>query len=93
MLGEADLVDSGGPSRVDVRLDRFDAVIERPLLPFLVAPEVHVVVGDQSSAATRSRSAPSVTLISLGSPGTTLTRPPRASTSEAQSLAAPVSPA
>src|SRR5205085_1807211 len=94
-------------TRLPVHAEAFDEV-DRPeqvvprvrleqhtglLLPCLGAPEVHVGVGDQSSAATRSRSAPSVTLISLGSPGTTLTRPPRASTREAQSLAAPVSPA
>src|SRR5262245_2320430 len=41
----------------------------------------------QSQAATRSRSACSVTLIRRRSPGTTLTRPPLASTSAAQSVA------
>src|SRR3954451_6365762 len=43
--------------------------------------------GLYSHAATRSRSAGLVTLSSRSSPGTTVTRPPAASTSEAQSVA------
>src|SRR5262249_12811080 len=82
VLGEADLVDPGVARGLDERLDGLRVVGD--LLP-LVA-QVHVVVDDHSSAAARSRSAASVTFSSLGSPATTRTRPPAASTAAAQSV-------
>ena len=88
VLGEPDLVDAGGVRRFDERID--GPRLERELLAPVA--EMHVVVDDHSSAATRSRSPTSVTLISFGSPSTTLTRPPRASTRDEQSLAAATSP-
>src|SRR6266550_4543357 len=88
VLGEPDLVHAGGASRFDERIDR--QRVEHDLL--LAVAEMHVVVDDHSSAATRSRSPTSVTLISFGSPSTTLTRPPRASTRDEQSLAAATFP-
>src|SRR6266513_1669223 len=89
MLGEADLVDPALGGRLDEYLHRF----ERMLDPLLGIAKVHVVVDDQSNEATNSRSAASVTFTSLESPGTVVTRPPRASTSEAQSVAPASSPA
>src|SRR6266498_3927528 len=88
VLGEPDLVHAGGARRFDERIDR--PRVEHDLL--ISVAEMHVVVDDHSSAATRSRSPTSVTLISFGSPSTTLTRPPRASTRDEQSLAAATFP-
>src|SRR5437868_11171300 len=89
MLGEADLVDAARDGHFDEFLHRLDRVVD----PLLGVAQVHVVVDDQSNEATSSRSAASVTLTSLGSPGTVVTRPPRASTREAQSVAPARSPA
>src|SRR6266571_2832556 len=88
VLREPDLVHAGSARRLDERIDR--RRVERELL--IPVAEMHVVVDDHSSAATRSRSPTSVILISFGSPSTTVTRPPRASTREEQSLAAATSP-
>ena len=86
---EPDLVHAGGASRRDEEIDR--PRVERDVLTPVT--EMHVVVDDHRSATTRSRSPASVTLISLGSPATTFTLPPRASTREEQSVAAVTSPA
>src|SRR6185437_1091888 len=89
VLREPDLVHTDGMSRRDERIDR--PGVERNVLTRVT--EMHVVVDDHSSAATRSRSPASVTLINFGSPSTTFTLPPRASTREEQSVAAFTSPA
>src|SRR5581483_8234777 len=90
VLGEADLVDSAPAGSLDERLDRGDLVCD---LLALVA-KVHVVVDDhESHDSTSARSSASVIFSSRRSPGTTATRPPLASTSEAQSDASPKSPA
>src|SRR6266567_1681575 len=89
MLGEADLVDPALGGRLDEYLHRLERMVD----PLLGIAKVHVVVDDQSNEATNSRSAASVTFTSLESPGTVVTRPPRASTSEAQSVAPASSPA
>src|SRR4051812_27972379 len=82
VLGEADLVDAGVPCSLDEGLDRPRVV--RDLLAAVA--QMHVVVDDHRSAATRSRSALSVTLSRRGSPSTTRTRPPAASTAAEQSV-------
>src|SRR5581483_2365357 len=90
VLGEADLVDSAPAGGLDERLDRGDLVCD---LLALVA-KVHVVVDDhESHDSTSARSSASVIFSSRRSPGTTATRPPLASTREAQSDASPKSPA
>src|SRR5690348_683759 len=89
VLREADLVDAALCSHLDEPLDGRERVID----PLFGIAQVHVVVDDHSSEATSSRSAASVTLTSLESPGTVVTRPPVASTSEAQSVAPASSPA
>src|SRR6266568_1939082 len=78
---------------LDRRLDEYLHRFERMVDPLLGIAKVHVVVDGQSNEATNSRSAASVTFTSLESPGTVVTRPPRASTSEAQSVAPASSPA
>src|SRR5919204_4600310 len=94
VLGEADLVDPAVAGSVHEPLDRLDGVVD----PFVAIAEMHVVVDDHSSGAgsshpsTTCRSCSSVTFSKRGSPGTTLTRPPRASTSAEQSVAPESSP-
>ena len=88
VLGEADLVHAPLRCSLDEALDRVDGVVDR----FVRRPEVHVVVDDHSQVATSSRSAGVVTLSRRGSPSTTRTRPPRASTRVAQSGAEDTSP-
>src|SRR6266511_2357152 len=88
VLGEPDLVDAGLLRRLYERLDRPRVV--RDLLAAVA--QVHVVVDDHNRAATHSRSSASVIFRRRRSPSTTFTRPPRASTSEAQSLAPETSP-
>src|SRR5436190_5368018 len=92
VVAEADLVDADEPGLLDVLLRPVSRV--RAWLPVLRVAQVHVVVDDHSSHdSTSARSSGSVTFRSRRSPSTTFTRPPRASTSEAQSLAAAKSPA
>src|SRR6476619_1569182 len=89
VLREADLVDVSFRGGLDEALDRLDGEVD---LTGGVA-QVHVVIDDHKNEETSSRSPWSVTLSSLWSPGTTVTRPPRASTSAAQSVAPASSPA
>src|SRR4051812_11277407 len=83
VLGEPDLVDALGGRRLAPALDGVDGVRDRAR----VVAEVHVVVDDHpaSQLSTRTRSSGPVTFSSRGSPGTVQTRPPAASTIEAQS--------
>src|SRR5262249_25865559 len=91
VLGEADLVDPALGRDLHEALGGLRRVVD--LLGSVAgAAEMHVVVDDHSQEATRSRSSAVVTLSSRGSPGTTFTRPPGASTSAAQSLAPATSP-
>src|SRR5205823_6375143 len=89
VLGESDLVHAPLRGSLDEALDPGDREVEL----LLRIAKVHVIVDDHNSAATRSRSTAAVTLSNRGSPGTTFTRPPMASTSDEQSLAAEMSPA
>src|SRR2546430_4063530 len=77
----------------DGHSDKFLHRLDRMVDPLLGVAQAHVVVDDQSNEATSSRSAASVTLTSLGPPCTVVTRPPRASTRQAQSVAPARSPA
>jgi len=82
----------GLPVKLGLEVD-YVAGRERMIDPLFRIAQVHVVVDNHSSEATSSRSAASVTLTSLESPSTVVTRPPLASTSEAQSVAPASSPA
>src|SRR5436190_7872816 len=87
VVAEADLVHIHAASLLDVLLHLVGRV--RPWLPVVRVAQVNVVVDDHSSHdSTSARSSGSVTFRSRRSPSTTFTPPPRASTSEAQSLAA-----
>src|SRR5439155_26288512 len=92
VIAEADLVDVSRPRLLDVLLRPLRRVAR---LRRLVGPaEVHVVVDDHPSQdSTSARSSGPVIFRRRRSPSTTLTRPPCASTSDAQSLAAAKSPA
>src|ERR1700722_17697685 len=83
VLGEADLVHAALPRTLDERFHGAHGVVD----PATLVAQMHVVVDDHSSDATRARSSAVVTLRSSGSPGTTFTRPPAASTRPAQSVA------
>src|SRR5215218_9575412 len=82
VLGEPDLVDPALGSSFDEALKGFDGVVDG----LVRRAEMHVVVDDQSQDATSSRSAGVVTFSRRVSPSTARTRPPFASTSEAQSV-------
>src|SRR6185312_17085768 len=82
VLGEADLVDPTLGSLVHEALGGFDVVVDR----LVGRAKVHVVVDDHSHEAISSRSAGVVTFNRRGSPSTARTRPPLASTREAQSV-------
>src|SRR6478609_8378435 len=86
VVGEADLVDPSCSRRRRVAAD----VLEREaviVVRHVVVDQVHVVVGQHRRRAS-ARSSGVVTLRLAGSPSTTATRPPAASTSDAQSVAA-----
>src|SRR6266446_2883948 len=89
LTGLLEVEDVLGKADLDEPFHRLDRMVDL----LLGIAQVHVVVDDQSNEATSSRSAASVTFTSLESPSTVVTRPPRASTSEAQSVAPARSPA
>src|SRR5262249_56562299 len=99
VLGKADLVDAALPRDLDEALHGRHAEVDR----LVGCAEMHVVVDDHgtdpraSSASRRAstirRSSGSVTFSKRASPGTAVTRPPAASTSDAEPVAAARSPA
>src|SRR6266566_5632950 len=89
VLGETDLIDATLSGGLDELLRCFHRVID----PLVGIAKVHVVVDDHRNEATSSRSAWLVTFKSRRSPGTVVTRPPRASTRAEQSVASARSPA
>src|SRR5262249_30905295 len=85
VLGEPNLVDAASDCGLDEALHPGHGVVDL----LIGVAEVHVVVDDHrlNQRSTSARSSGEVTFRSRGSPSTTLTRPPPASTSDAQSVA------
>lgn len=94
VVAEPDLVDPGPAGLLDVVLSAVGRV--GPKRRVVGPAQMRVVIDDHEGASQHSTSAKSSALVTFsrrGSPATTFTRPPRASTSDAQSLASDASPA